>query len=106
MLPGFGERTQHLVQVQIGAADIGRGDLDDGVGGFLILGSATVSTRTSRLPCHVTAFMVSPSALPVLVDRILDVLARMFPAPRGQTHQNSSIKNEKMYEDLRPLRNH
>lgn len=31
---GIHERTQSLVQVQIGSADISRGDLDDRVGGF------------------------------------------------------------------------
>ena len=54
---GREERAEHLVEVQVGAADRGRGDLDDGVGRLLDRGSGTSSTRTSRLPCQVSAFM-------------------------------------------------
>src|SRR5215211_1111772 len=35
--------------------------------GSWIVGSGTVSTRTSRLPCQVTAFMVPPSGVAVAV---------------------------------------
>ena len=34
---GVHERAEHLVQVQVGSADVGRRDLDDRVGGFLDL---------------------------------------------------------------------
>src|ERR1044071_7520268 len=34
-VPGFHEWTQYLVEVEVRTADIGRRDLDNGIGGFL-----------------------------------------------------------------------
>ena len=48
--------AEHLVEVQVGAADRGGRDPDDRVGRVLDGGSGTSSTRTSRLPCQVSAF--------------------------------------------------
>ena len=47
--------AQDLVEVQVRPADRGRGDLDDRVGRLSSRGSRTSSTRTSRLPCQVSA---------------------------------------------------
>ena len=51
------EGAHGLVQVEIGSADVGTGDLDDRVVGSLMTGSATSSTEMSRKPCQVTAFI-------------------------------------------------
>ena len=60
------ERAERLVEVQVRAADSARGDPDDRIVRFLEIGSGTSSTRTSRRPCQVTAFMTR-SLVPVVV---------------------------------------
>ena len=51
------ERAEQFVQVQVGAADRGRGDPDDRIGRLLDDRIGTSSTVTLRLPCQVSAFI-------------------------------------------------
>ena len=59
------ERRQDLVEVEVGATDRVEVILIIASVGSRIAGSGTLSTRTSRLPCHTSAFIRYASLLSV-----------------------------------------
>ena len=59
------EGTKDLVEMKVGSTDVGRVTSMTASVGSSTFGSGTVSTRTSRFPCQVTAFIATSSPIGV-----------------------------------------